>query len=268
MTDSTQTAVPSPKYYRNIASDSFNIPVAPQLFLRSDYQDTIWDKIVQSPLSATKAYKYSDLGLILTGKIVETITKRTLDTYVQETFYTPMGLRSIGFKPLERMPLDSIVPTELDDYFRKQLVRGYVHDMAAAMTGGVSGHAGLFANANDLAIVMQLLLNNGNYGGKSYLKPETIQQFTTRLPASTRRGIGFDMKEMDPKATQNMCAGASDKAFGHLGFTGTVTWADPVQQLVYVFLSNRTYPTMNNNKLIQMDTRIKVHQAIYDALKQ
>jgi len=268
LTDSTQTAQPSEKYYRTVASDSFSIPVANQLFLRSDYQDTLWERIVQSPLLPTKAYKYSDLGLIITGKIIESVTKRTLNDYIQETFYTPLGINSTGFKPLDRMHVDSIVPSEADDYFRKQVVRGYVHDMAAAMTGGVSGHAGLFSNANDLAVIMQLLLNNGYYGGKAYLKPETVQRFTTRLATSTRRGIGFDMKELDTKATQNMCAGASEQAFGHLGFTGTVTWADPAQKLVYVFLSNRTYPTMNNNKLIQMDTRIKVHQAIYDALKQ
>lgn len=266
VTDSIKNGFPSPYYYHAVMDSSFNVPVAQNIFLRKDYPDTIWQKIIESPLLKIKSYKYSDLGLIITGKIIEKVSQMPLNEYVIKTFYQPMGLRTIGYKPIERISLTNIVPTEKDDYFRQEVIRGYVHDMAAAMMGGVSGHAGLFSNATDLASIMQMLLNNGYYKGVNYLKPETIKLFKTRVMGCTRRGIGFDMKELDSKAQQNMCASASDEAFGHLGFTGTVTWADPKQNLIYIFLSNRTYPTMNNNKLIQMDSRVKIHQAIYDAL--
>ena len=267
VTDSVKNGYPMNTYYQNASSANFSVPVAQNLFLRNDYTDSVWQKIIQSPLLKVKSYKYSDLGLIITGKIVERLTNMPLNQYVMTSFYQPMGLRSIGYKPLERISIDRIMPTEQDDYFRQQVIRGYVHDMASAMLGGVSGHAGLFSNANDLAVIMQLLLNKGEYNGVRYLKPETVKLFTTRFQGCSRRGIGFDMKELDTKAQQNMCVSASDLAFGHLGFTGTVTWADPKQDLVYVFLSNRTFPSMNNNKLIHMDTRIKIHQAIYDAIE-
>ncbi|MEO1714329.1 MAG: serine hydrolase, partial [Bacteroidota bacterium] len=159
-----------------------------------------------------------------------------------------------------------IPPTERDRYFRYQTVQGHVHDMGAAMLGGVSGHAGLFSNAQDLAALMQMLLNKGYYGGERFLEEETVEQFTKRCPDCLRRGIGFDMKQLDPDIVLNMSSLASDRTFGHLGFTGTCVWVDPDEELIYIFLSNRTYPSMKNNKLGKLNTRPLIHRAIYEAI--
>lgn len=257
---------PSFQYYRNQFSSDFPIPITGNLYLKKDYDEQVYQEIIQSELRPNKEYKYSDLGLILTTKMIKSLTGKDLDEYTRESFYAPMGLKTMGYKPWVRIPLNRIPPTEEDNYYRMGRVQGYVHDMAAAMLGGVSGHAGLFSNAQDLATLYQMVLNGGSYAGKQYLKPEVIQLFTTRHAKSTRRGIGFDMKEMDASKTQTVAASASEQTYGHTGFTGICVWVDPKYNLIYVFLSNRTYPTMENNKLISGDYRIKIHQAIYDAL--
>ena len=159
-----------------------------------------------------------------------------------------------------------IVPSENDNYFRFQRVQGYVHDMGAAMLGGVSGHAGLFSNAHDLAVLMQMALNEGQYGGKQFLQPEVIESFATRYMTSTRRGLGFDMKELNANNNQNTSPRTSDKTFGHTGFTGTAVWADPSFNLVYVFLSNRTYPSSSNNTLNKNNYREKIQDIIYQSI--
>ena len=199
--------------------------------------DTVWRAIYDSEMRRVKAYKYSDLGFYLVGKIVAEVSKKPLSDFAAEHFYTPMGLTTLTFNPLQKLPKERIAPTEIDHYFRQQLIRGTVHDMGAAMTGGVSGHAGLFGDATDLAQLMQMLLNGGSYGDKTYLQPETIHRFTTRFEGCTRRGIGFDMKELDARAMQNVSSSCSSETFGHQGFTGTCVWADPRQKLVFVFLS-------------------------------
>ena len=259
---------PSPSLYATTKKTGFTIPVTDRLFLKDNYVEDIWEEIIESPLLPRKAYKYSDLGFYISAKIVENVSGESLDSYVNKHFYQPLGLSTAGFNPLNRFQKNRIPPTEEDSYFRMQQVQGYVHDMGAAMLGGVSGHAGLFASAKDVAVIMQMLVNEGNYAGRQYISAATVKAFTTRYEGSTRRGIGFDMKELDSKRGQNMSALASESTFGHLGFTGICTWADPENDLVYVFLSNRTYPTMNNSKLYKMDFRPRIQTAIYEALNQ
>jgi beta-glucosidase-like glycosyl hydrolase/CubicO group peptidase (beta-lactamase class C family) len=257
---------PSSSLYSTTEKEGFSIPITDHWYLKDNYVDEIWDQIIKSPISGSKSYRYSDLGFYICAKIVENVSGQTLDQYVSETFYQPLGLQTAGFNPLNRFETYRIPPTEEDKYYRMEKVQGYVHDMGAAMLGGVSGHAGLFSDAKDVAIIMQMLMNGGNYAGKQYLKPETVDQFTTRYKGSTRRGLGFDMKEMSSKRSQNVSKLASNNTFGHLGFTGICTWADPDNDLVYIFLSNRTYPTMNNNKLHKLNFRPRIQTAIYEAL--
>ena len=258
---------PSPSLYSTNEKEGFTIPVSDRWYLKDNYVEDIWDQIIESPLRSRKSYKYSDLGFYISAKIIENVSGQTLDQYVSENFYQPLGLSTAGFNPLDRFQSYRIPPTEEDSYFRMQKVQGYVHDMGAAMLGGVSGHAGLFANAKDVAVIMQMLVNGGNYAGRQYISETTVKEFTTRYKGSTRRGIGFDMKELNSKRSQNVSKLAPSSTFGHLGFTGICTWADTENDLVYVFLSNRTYPTMNNSKLYKMDFRPRIQTAVYKAMK-
>jgi beta-glucosidase-like glycosyl hydrolase/CubicO group peptidase (beta-lactamase class C family) len=255
------------KYYRRTVSDSFNIEVANNLYLRYDYPDTIWSRILASDLRDNKKYKYSDLGFYFAGKTVERQSGLSLNDYSAENFYSPLGMRRTGFNPKESFKTTEIVPSEKDSYFRNQVIHGHVHDMGAAMLGGVSGHAGMFTTSHDLAILMQMLLNGGNYGGKTYLSPQTIMEFTTRYKYSTRRGVGFDMKQLDLSKYENMSEYASVSTFGHLGFTGTCAFVDPEHNLVYILLSNRTFPTMENNKFGKKNYRPRIQSTIYKSLE-
>ncbi|MDO9374116.1 MAG: glycoside hydrolase family 3 N-terminal domain-containing protein [Ferruginibacter sp.] len=259
---------PYTKYFATQPSDSFKVRVAENLYLRNDWNDTMYRRILQSPLSANNKYVYSDNDFIFLGKIVEAITGLSLNEYVRKEFYVPLGLSAAGFKPRERLPIGRIVPTEREPLFRLQLVRGDVHDPGAAMFGGVAGHAGLFSTAYDIAIVMQLLLNEGKFNGKQYLRKETIDLFTAYHSKISRRGLGFDKPEKDnatrPEAYPTFSA--SPKSFGHTGFTGTCTWADPESNLVYVFLSNRVSPKGDNPLLGKMNVRPAIHEAIYEAI--
>ena len=172
------------------------------------------------------------------------------------------------YRPLKEFRHSQIVPTEDDKYFRHQLIHGYVHDPGAAMLGGVSGHAGLFSTAGDLAILMQMLLNGGTYGGRQYLQPATDDEFTRQqFPLNeNRRGIGFDKPDPLDWERGPTCEGASPRSYGHTGFTGTYAWADPEHGLIYIFLSNRINPSAGNTKLIRNNTRTKIQQVVYDAL--
>ncbi len=258
---------PLPRYYDNRQSGEFSLPVAKNLWLRADYPDSIWQEIKDSPLLNTREYKYSDLGFYFAGEIVHRLSQQPIEDYVQAHFYQPLGLRTMTYRPLEKFPVERIPPTEDDDYFRARKVQGYVHDMGAAMLNQATGHAGLFSDATDLAVLMQMLLNKGTYGGQQYLRPETINFYTTRCGNCTRRGIGFDMPQRNRSFEHNLSGSASDATFGHLGFTGTAVWADPEEGLIYIFLSNRTYPSMKNGKLAKLNTRVRVQDAIYEALK-
>ncbi len=256
---------PSPKIYRSVSEKGFEIPVAPNLYMNNRWVDTIWSQIFKSNLRDDKKYKYSDLALYLGARAIQNITKTSPDKYAESQFYKPMGLSTMTYTPWKKGLTLRCVPSEEDAYFRHQKIQGYVHDMGAAMIGGVSGHAGLFSNASDLAKIFQMLLNGGTYGSQTYLKVSTIKTFTTRYPLSKRRGIGFDMKEIDPKEILNMSALAGPNTFGHTGFTGICAWADPDQTLIFIFLSNRTYPNMENNKLISGDYRPKLQSIVYRA---
>ncbi len=192
----------------------------------------------------------------------------TLDEYVQKTFYQPMGMATTGFKPRERFPVDRMVPTETEKHFRRQTMQGDVHDEGSSMFGGVAGHAGLFSDAYDLAMLYQMLLNGGEFNGNRYLKSETIKFFTAYHSKVSRRGYGFDKPEKDNTIRKDPYPASlvSPETFGHTGFTGTCVWVDPKYKLVYVFLSNRVYPTRDNNKISQMLIRGKIQDAIYRAL--
>jgi beta-glucosidase-like glycosyl hydrolase/CubicO group peptidase (beta-lactamase class C family) len=267
ITHSRRNPRPMTKFYSSRAKTNFTIPVTDRLFMKEDFVSEIKNQIYTSDLRSKPGYKYSDLAFYMIGDMVHFKAGMPLDEFAEKTFYNKLGLSTAGFKPWLHYSLSKVVPTEEDRYFRRQRVHGYVHDMGAAMLGGVSGHAGLFANANDLAIIMQMILNGGRYGGEAFFSESTVKTFTKRHPECTRRGLGFDMKELDPERSQNVCEEASDNTFGHLGFTGTCTWVDPDQGLVYVFLSNRTYPSMNNYKLSKNDYRPRIQQVIYEALE-
>jgi CubicO group peptidase (beta-lactamase class C family) len=200
--------------------------------------------------------------------MVQQLTNRPFDQYVYTAFYEPMGLSNLRFKPRRFFSLNRIIPTENDREFRHQQLIGDVHDQGAAMMGGVSGHAGLFGNAYDVAVVMQMLLNGGTYGGRNFLKKETIAEFTSvQFPENdNRRGLGFDKPMLEFEEHRSNCRSASPASFGHSGFTGTYTWADPETGLVYVFLSNRVYPDMYNGKIMELDIRTNIHQLFYEAI--
>jgi beta-N-acetylhexosaminidase len=253
-------------YYCYEPDDIYCVRVAPGLFMRESYQDSIDHIIFATQIKNAGRYKYSDLGFYIFKEIIEAVTQTPMDIFVDETFYKPMGLRTMTYNPYFKFPIEQIVPTEDDTIFRKQVIQGYVHDPGAAMMGGVSGHAGLFSNATDLAALMQMLLNGGVYNGKRFLKPETIQYFTKRQNNKSRRGLGFDKPETDEHKGNPACDSASSATYGHTGFTGTGAWVDPEYGIVYIFLSNRVYPTAENWKLVKMDVRTNIQQVIYDAM--
>ena len=255
------------EFYSQSKSKKFSIKVAENLYLNNSYKDSIYKFIRDSEQRLETGYKYSDLGYYLFKEALEKKYKSSLDDLVQEQFYKPLGANRMTYLPLNKLDKSSIVPSEKDTYYRNQLLHGYVHDMGAAMLGGVGGHAGLFANANDVAKMMQLYLQKGYYGGKQYFKEETFDKFNKRYYSDkkVRRGLGFDKPQLDPeiKAT---CGCVSDESFGHSGFTGAYTWADPESEILYVFLSNRVFPTMENTGLVDEDIRTKIQQIIQDAI--
>lgn len=263
-----KNAKPKPEYYSTTLKEGFTIPVAENLFMRTDYRDSIWSRLYSSNLREKKGYRYSDLAFYLMHRTIKNISGLPIDKYAYQNFYAPLGLRRTGYLPLRKHPIAEIAPSEHDTYFRKQTIKGHVHDMGAAMLGGVSGHAGLFSNAQELAIIFQMLLNGGSYGGEQFIQPETIKLFTTRYHESTRRGLGFDMKELNPSKLMNMSELASESTFGHLGFTGIAAFADPEENLIFIFVSNRTYPDMNNRRFGKGNYRPKVQSQIYKAIKK
>jgi CubicO group peptidase (beta-lactamase class C family) len=256
--------------YRHEISEGFQVRVAENLYIRKDYKGVMFDSIIASPLLKTNAYKYSDLGFYFIPQIMESLVNESFEEYVSKTFYAPLGLSTTGFLPRNRFPLTRITPTENDKIFRGQVVQGDVHDQGAAMLGGVSGHAGLFSDANDLGIIGQMLLKGGIYGNKWYLQAETIKEFTKQqFPLNNnRRGLGFDKPLPVYSSEGPACKSASPASYGHMGFTGTYIWVDPKNQLVFIFLSNRVYPDAENNKLSALNIRPKIHQLFYDAIEK
>jgi beta-glucosidase-like glycosyl hydrolase/CubicO group peptidase (beta-lactamase class C family) len=254
--------------YNNIRTLEYPRRVAEKLYITAAYEDTIYKQIIESPLKDEGKYHYSDMGYYFLKKIIEAKTYVPEERYVIKYFYAPLGLPTMGYKPLDRFDPKRIVPTELDTKFRKQLVHGDVHDPGAAMLGGVGGHAGLFSNANDLAVLMQLFMNKGEYGGVDYFDSATVNEFTRcQYCKDNRRGIGFDKPEMNPDKDSPVCGCVSYLSFGHAGFTGTLAWADPSNQLVYIFLSNRVCPSAKDNKLAKSGIRTKIQEVMYEVLK-
>ena len=259
---------PSDKYYRKVADNQFSKQVADSLFIRNDYHDTIMKKIIDSKLIPKKEYKYSDFTFIILKDYLERVTGKKLDVLVQENFYNSLGMNNTTFNPLKKFNKYIIPPTENDTYFRHQILQGYVHDMEAAMEGGVGGHAGIFSNTMDIAKIMQMYLQKGSYGNQRYFSEKTFTDFNTCYFCSegNRRGIGFD-KPQQPGMAGPTCGCASLTSFGHTGFTGTMTWADPETEIVYVFLSNRTFPGTNaTNTLSKENIREDIQRVIYDAI--
>lgn len=255
-------------FYSKVKTTEFPTRVAESLYIRKGYADTIYKRIAESKLEKKGEYLYSDLGYYYLKKIIENAGAMPEDEYVRKKFYQPMGLFSLTYKPLENTDKRWIVPTENDTKFRKQVLRGDVHDQGAALMGGVAGHAGLFGNATDLAILMQMLLNKGSYAGQQFLDSNVVMEFTrgcSYCPAN-RRGLCFDKPEPDEKKDSPVTKECSLLSFGHSGFTGTFTWADPENGLVYVFLSNRVYPDAEKNKLAKSGIRGKIHKVLYDAV--
>ena len=260
------TKKPSADYYRRKPSPKYSIKVADEVFLRYDYPDTIQKIIKDSDLLSTLRYRYSDFPYYILKKYIEGYYDKTLDELVQDHFYQSLGANYTTYNPSSKFSDENIVPTEIDDYFRYQKIQGYVHDMGAAMQNGVGGHAGVFSNANDVAKIMQMYLQKGYYGGQRYFKPETIDKFNTCYfcTKNNRRGIGFDKPQLGEDGPT--CGCVSMTSFGHSGFTGTYAWADPDEDIVYIFLSNRTYPNANNNVLLKEGIRTEIQRLIYEAI--
>jgi beta-glucosidase-like glycosyl hydrolase/CubicO group peptidase (beta-lactamase class C family) len=260
------------EFYKATQGPGFSSPISNDMYGQDDLREKIWkwtvESKLQSKLSASQkyGYVYSDLTMYFMQAVVEAIVNQPMEVFLEQNFYTPLGLHTMTFNPFLKMPLDNIAPTENDIAFRKRQVQGYVHDPGAAMYGGVAGHAGLFGKANDLAVMMQLMLNKGYYGDVSLIANKTVAKFTKRQSSQSRRGWGWDK----PNPERNSGGSAGDLApkstFGHTGFTGTCVWADPENDLIYVFLSNRVYPDANNTKLLKENIRTDIHDIIYQAL--
>ncbi|MCR8559127.1 serine hydrolase [Mucilaginibacter sp. BJC16-A38] len=249
------------------SSAAFPTKVNENYYLRKDYfKDVMWTEMLNSPLRTRGQYVYSDLSMCFMQQIEETLTATPLNLFVQQEFYEPLGMQTAGFLPLYRFKPEQIPPTEDDKKDRHALLDGYVHDPTAALMGGVAGHAGLFASANDLAILYQMMLNRGTYGGALYIKPATVDLFTAKQSAVSRRGLGFD--RWDPLRDHNYPSKlASDQTYGHTGFTGTCVWVDPKSNLVYIFLSNRVHPNVGS-KLSSLNIRPRIQDVVYQAIQK
>ena len=254
-----------PEDHSSDSSAAYPTKVADGYYMRKDYyRDLMLPQMLNSALRTRGQYVYSDLSMYFTKEVVETIAAQPLNEYTQQHFYNPLGMQTAGFLPRNRFTRDQIIPTEDDTYFRHTLLVGYVHDQGAAMVGGVSGHAGYFCSANDEAILFQMLLNRGTYGGMQYFKPETVNMFTSRQSNVSRRGLGFD--GWGPIADSHYPSHeANQGTYGHTGYTGTCVWVDPKVNLVYIFLSNRVYPKVTD-KLSSLNIRPRIMDIIYDAI--
>ncbi len=252
------------KVFRTKPEPGFTTRIHDNLYIQNTYEDTIFKFIRKTPLTGSYKYKYSDLGYYFLKRVIQKQSGLPLNEYSDKYFYKPLGLQTMTYLPREKFSLNRIPPTEDDHQFRNVLVHGDVHDQGAAMVGGVGGHAGLFANASDVAVLFQMMMNYGTYGGERYISEATLKEWTKcQFCPGNRRGAGFDRPTMNEKGPTCNCVSAS--SFGHTGFTGITAWADPDSKIVYVFLSNRSNPVMDNPKIITMGIRTKIQQAIVDA---
>ena len=252
------------QHYSNEKTQNFSVEVRKGLFMR-DWNDTIFKRIINSPLLEKKEYKYSDLPYYFIKKYLEEKYSSSLDNLVKNYIFSKIGANTLSYNPNINSDIKSTVPSENDSYFRNGILKGFVHDMGAAMQGGVGGHAGLFGNSLDVAKIMQLYLQKGNYGNLDFFSSGVFDEFNKChfCDDNVRRGIGFDKPEIEDDETIT-CDCVSKNSFGHSGFTGTYAWADPEDQIIYVFLSNRTYPTMENRKLIDYNIRTDIKKIVFD----
>lgn len=265
--------IPYIPFYRHLkpgdlqhtSSDTHQVQVSDQSFLRNNYyRDVMWPEMLNSPVKPTGNYVYSDISMYVMKEIAEHETATPIQAYVQQILYGPIGMKTAGYLPRQRFGRTRIVPTQKDTVFRKELLQGFVHDEGAAMAGGVAGHAGLFASANDLAIYGQLLLNRGEYGGVRFFKPETVDLFTSNQSRTSHRGLGFDRYNPKPGADYPSKL-ANESVFGHTGYTGTCIWIDPSNQLIYIFLSNRVHPQVST-KIYDLNVRSRIQDVIYETI--
>ena len=262
-------------FYRNLKpgdvqrfpSATHQVQLADSSYLKNNYyEEVMWPEMMKSAVKPVGNYVYSDISMYVMKEVAEHITSQPMEEYVQEILYRPIGMKTAGYNPRKRFDKSQIVPTEHDTSFRKVLLEGFVHDQGAAMAGGVAGHAGLFASANDLAIYGQLLLNRGEYGGARYFKANTVDLFTSNQSKSSRRGLGFDRFDPNPK-NEYPSRLANPSVYGHTGYTGTCIWIDPKHQLVYIFLSNRVHPQVST-KLLNLNIRSRIQDAIYETINE
>ena len=260
------TKQPLKKWYRGSKTGKYNVEVTNKLFMRSDYKDSINEIIKESDLLERLRYRYSDLPYYILKDYLESYYGKGLNELVQDHFFQSLGANYLTYLPRDKFSLKDIVPTEVDDYYRNQKVHGYVHDMGAAMQDGVGGHAGVFGNANDVAKMMQMYLQKGFYGGRRYFKTSTIDAFNKChfCHKDNRRGVGFDKPQLGDVGPT--CGCISMTSFGHSGFTGTYAWADPEEEIVYIFLANRTFPKAGKNRLLRENIRTEIQRLIYEAI--
>lgn len=249
-----------------VRTDSCTWQLADSLWLNPSFKRTYLQQIADAPL-LSRRYRYSCVGFILLQQLVEARAGMPMDEFLDREFYRPMGLTHTCYRPLEHLPRRIIIPSSVDPFLRKDTLQGFVHDESAAFLGGVSGNAGLFSNAHEQALLYQMLLNGGELNGRRYLSPETCRVFTTTLSRTSRRGLGFDKPDRRNPRRSPCCEEAPASVYGHTGFTGTCAWVDPDNHLVYIFLSNRIFPNVWNNKLSRLDIRTRIQQAIYEALR-
>ena len=266
MTIDPKTKRPDVKFIRTEQDRGFGIQIAENMYVRNDIRDSVLKTIKDSPLERRKAYKYSDLPFYLLKFYMEDIYGTSLEYLTQDHFYRSLGAHNTTYLPLQKLPKERIVPTENDRSWRNQLLQGYVHDEGAALLGGIGGQAGLYSNANDVAKIMQMYLNGGQYGGINYFDQKTVDKFNTcyYCDDDVRRGVGFDKPQLGNYGPT--CGCVSMTSFGHSGFTGTFTWADPDEEIVYVFLANRIHPSVQNNKLTRESIRSNIQELIYEAI--
>jgi CubicO group peptidase (beta-lactamase class C family) len=251
--------------YSRRADSTHQVQISENLWLNEVWLDSLWQWCRNRSVPGPRGnYLYSDYNFFMLMKVLEEKYGHRLDSLVNDSIYTPLGLHHTTYLPLHRFTLEQIAPTELDRWWRRELVHGFVHDQTAAVTAGVGGNAGLFSNAHDLAVIMQMLLNHGSYGGTQIYSPATVTRFTSRSPYCYR-GLGWDMQTGSATYTM-VCQSASPACFGHIGFTGTCIWADPTHDIVFVFLSNRVHPSSKNYKINEHRIRQSLQQVVYESL--
>jgi CubicO group peptidase (beta-lactamase class C family) len=262
-----------PGFYSKDSTEKYSYKVSKDLYILNSFRDSVYAAIKKSALLKRKHYVYSDIGFIIFPRIIETLSKEDYESYLKDIFYHPLGAYSLTYRPYLFEPIDKMDPTEFDKTFRKVQLQGFVHDEAAAVLGGISGNAGLFGTINDAAKVMQMYLNFGYYGGDRYLSAATLKEWTSRHfeKSNNRRGYGFDKpypRNDSGNSKTYPAPMSSDASFGHSGFTGTFAWADPKTGILFLFFSNRIYPTRENNEINHLKLREAILEMAYEILKE